>query len=220
MATYWNDGLDAGQWVTIITSASSVLVTLIVAVIAARLAHRYAVRQANIAQDYHLAQARMLHNTTVQTDRLRREIAALEQVWSLLAYMSDKKSDQAIIHWQTQRQGNQKITHYYFAPQPLKTFALQKTSEVFYQQHTGLFISNTVRDLMFGYRAIIMGFYMAHQVAIDNGDSELIAITNTEQVEKLKNIYTELNTLLRQELEQRYAKLLVPDTPLRGGNAR
>lgn len=220
MATYWNDGLDAGQRVTIITSVLSVLMTLIVAFIAARLAHRYAVRQAQIAHDYHLAQARMLHNTTVQTDRLRREIAALEQVWSLLAYMSDKKSDQAIIHWQTQRQGNQKITQYYFAPQPLKTFALQKTSEVFYQQHAGLFLSNTVRDLLFGYRAIIMGFYMAHQAAIDNGDSDLIAINNAEQVEKLKSIYTELNTLLRQELEQRYAKLLVPDTPLQGGNAR
>ena len=68
--------------------------------------------------------------------------------------------------------------------------------------------------------SIIMGFYMAHQAAIDNGDSDLIAINNAEQVEKLKSIYTELNTLLRQELEQRYAKLLVPDTPLQGGNAR
>ena len=214
MATYWNDGLDAGQWVTIATSASSVVVTLIVAVIAARLAHRYAVRQAQIAHDNQLAQNRMVHNTTVQTDRLRREIAALEQVWALLAYMSDKKSDKAIIHWQTERQGQQKVIHYSFHPPLLKTFVLQKTSDVFYQQHAGLFISEAVRDLIFAYRAILMGFYMAHQTDIDNGCSELINITNPEQAEKLKNIYTQLNALLRQELDQRYAKLHLPDTVL------
>lgn len=190
-ASYWNDGLDASQWISLFGS----LVTLAGVVMAAYLAHRYTVRQ-----------ARLVHDTTIRADRLRREIAALEDVWALLAYMSDKKSDKAIIHWRTDRKaGSSK--EYFFHVRNLEQFCLRELNGVFYQRHAGLFISSEVRDLLYGYRAIAMGFYFPLKSDASIPEDQLIRIEKPEQAEKLKAIYDELNSALRKELDARYAAL-------------
>ena len=113
-ASYWNDGLDASQWVALGGSVLSALVTVVAVGIAAYLAHNYAVRQ-----------GKLTHNTTIRADRLRREIKALEDVWGLLAYMSDKKSDKAIIHWQKDRSTDGE-TLYFFHFKNLEQFCLRE----------------------------------------------------------------------------------------------
>jgi hypothetical protein len=196
-ASYWNDGLDASQWVALGGSVLSALVTVAAVGIAAYLAHNYAVRQ-----------GQLIHNTAIRTDRLRREIKALEDVWALLAYMSDKKSDKAIIHWQKDRStGGEAL--YFFHFKNLEQFCLHEMNDVFYQRHAGLFISNEVRDLLYGYRALVMGFYFAHKDDTNIPADSLIRINKPEQAEKLKTLYADLNRTLREELNQRYSSLTV-----------
>lgn len=165
-------------------------------VIAAWLAYMFATRQ-----------SRITHNTTIRTDRLRREIAALEAVWALLAYMSDKKSDKAIIHWIKHSRDGTDIQYFYHFGH-LERFMLHELSEVFYQQHAGLFVSKEVRDLVYGYRAVAAGFYFAHRAEAVNAEG-LTPIDKPEQAEKLKGIYEQLNQQLRLELDQRYRALEV-----------
>lgn len=189
--SYWNDGLDAGQWISILGS----VVTLVGVGVAAYLSHQYAVRQGTLT-----------HNTAIRTDRLRREIAALEDIWALLAYMSDKKSDKAIIHWQKDRKAGGE-TVYFFHFNNLEQFCLREVSEVFYQHHAGLFIAPAIRDLLYDYRTVAMGFYFAHKDDAAIPDNGLIKINKPEQAEKLKKIYDDLNRALRAELDERYKAL-------------
>ena len=229
-ASYWNDGLDASQWVALGGSVLSALVTVVAVGIAAYLAHNYAVKQGKLAHTFALKQEELAHdfavkqeklahdlavkqeelthNTAIRTDRLRREITALEDVWGLLAYMSDKKSDKAIIHWQKDRSTGGE-TLYFFHFKNLEQFCLHEVSEVFYQRHAGLFISNEVRDLLYGYRTLAITFYFAHKNDSAIPEDSLIRINKSEQAEKLKKIYDDLNRLLREELNQRYAALTV-----------
>lgn len=201
-ATYWNDGWTTSEWLSLFSS----IVSLIGIGLAAWLAHRYNQRQAQTAHEHNQQQAKSAYLTTVRADRLRREIKALEDVWTLLAYMSDQKSDKAIIHWLHQRKtGEDK--QYFFHFDHLQQFCLHEVSTMFYQRHAGLFISNEIRDLVFAYRRIAMGFYMEHYQDKELPENRLILIKNAEQAKKLKDMYDKLNTRLRQEMEARYAAL-------------
>ncbi|MEZ5535214.1 MAG: hypothetical protein R3F02_06270 [Thiolinea sp.] len=81
----------------------------------------------------------MAHNIAVRSDRLRREISALEAVWELLEYMTQRKNDKAIIRWQTERdEKGRKNKTYFFHYQNLEEFMFRKISDVFYRQHAGL----------------------------------------------------------------------------------
>lgn len=231
-------GFDWSDIATLIAGGLGAVTTLIAAGFAAWLAYRYAVRQLRIAhhqairqhrqvhqqalrQDastqqlahqYALAQDKTAHNIAVRSDRLRREINALEAVWELLAYMSDKKSNKAIIHFLNRRdaEGKKHVTHF-FHYHNLEHFMLDAQSDVFYQQHAGLFMPDDIRDLVYSYRSVAAGFYFAAQ-RDDNltiPDSGLLPINKPEQVNKLKGIYDELNARLREELEKRYHALEV-----------
>lgn len=194
-ASYWNDGLDAGQWISIGGSLLSALVAVVAVTVAARLANHYTIQQGNLTR-----------TTTIRADRLRREITALEDVWALLAYMSDKKSDKAIIHWRKDRKSGAG-KEYFFHYGNLEQFCLREVNEAFYQRHAGLFISSKIRDLLYGYRAVAMGFYFAHKDDTNIPDDKLIRIEKPEQAEKLQAIYDDLNSALRKELDERYAAL-------------
>ncbi len=155
-----------------------------------------------------LRQSQIQHNKAIRTDLLRREINALEAVWTLLAYLSDKKSAKAIIHWKRNSQAGTTQYFYHFAN--LEYFMLHALSEVFYQQHAGLFISDQLRDLLYAYRSVVAGFYFPHHKTADSeAEPELTLIKKPEQVEKLKSIYTALNACLREELKQCYQRLQV-----------
>ena len=158
-----------------------------------------------------IEQSRVNHNIMVNTDRLRREIAALEAVWELLEYMTQRKNDKAIIRWWTERDEEGKKTKtYFFHHQNLEAFMFRKISGVFYQQHAGLFISNKVRDLVNSYRSVAGEFYFAHQRSnLEVPDGGLILINSPKKAVGLEGIYDELNALLRVELEERYTALKV-----------
>lgn len=163
---------------------------------------------AYLAYRFALRQSRIQHNKAIRTDLLRREIDALESVWALLVYLSDKKSAKAIIHWQ--RDSKAGTTQYFYHFANLEYFMLHGLSEVFYQKHAGLFISKEVRDLLYAYRSVVAGFYFSHRKAAE-GEPEpaLTLIEKPEQVEKLKSIYAELNACLRADLERCYQRLQV-----------
>lgn len=187
----WGLKFEAGE----ITDLTVGILGFLGLLVAAWLAYRFATLQ-----------ARQVHNTSIRTDRLRREISALEAVWALMAYMSEKKSAKAIIHWQkNNREGGE--TQYFYHYANLERFMLHELGEVFYAQHAGLFISNQVRDLLYAYRAVAAGFYFSRPAATTPRADGLTAIQQPEQVEKLKQIYADLNRLLREELEQRYRSL-------------
>lgn len=189
----WGIQLEAGE----LTDLTVGVLGFCGVVVAAVLAYHFATKQ-----------SRQVHNTAIRTDRLRREIAALEAVWTLLAYMSDKKSDKAILHWTKDNKAGG-ATQYFYHYANLERFLLQELSAVFYQQHAGLFISEQVRDLLYAYRAVVAGFYFSHPNTAQASAEGLTLINKPEQVEKLKALYADLNRQLRMEIEQRYRALEV-----------
>lgn len=231
------DVLSWSDWATIIAGGLGALATLIAVCIAAWLAYRYAVRQMRIAHhqsirqqrqihnqnlrqeektqqlthQYALEQNKTAHNIAVRSDRLKREISALEAIWGLLIYMSTKKSNKAIIHWESKRgKGGKKEISYFFHYRNLEYFLLHALSDVFYQQHAGLFIPSDIRDQVYGYRASAAIFYFdVQRKKTEIPENSLLPIIQSEQAKQLERIYHELNQRLREELKERYQALEV-----------
>lgn len=197
---YWDAMGHPQAWASIIGRLVAALATVLGVLIAAYLTYRYALKK-----------ERITHNTEVHVDRLKREIAALESAWTLLAYMSQRKNQHAIVHWEMQRgEGGKKDKRYFYHFENLERYCLTAHSDVVYAQHAGLFISKDIRDRVNGFRALVGTLYMDHlrtNPAVT--DSGLYPIRKKEQAEKMAQCFDDINAALRQELEQRYKALEV-----------
>ncbi len=169
--------------------------TVISVSIAAYLAYRYARKHGDFR-----------HNTEIRVERLRREIDALESLWELLAYMTDRESGCAIVRWRKSQDGN-KI--YYFNFENLKAFLLTKVSEIFYSRHAGLHIPTDIGSRLFEYHSILMGLYLRYADSPPDPSGPLIVLENPALIERLQVAYRELNAALRARLETRYHLLSV-----------
>jgi hypothetical protein len=165
--------------------------------IAAYLTYRYA-RKHSASQ----------HNTEIRVEQLRRQIDALETIWELLAYMTDRESGCAIVRWRKGRDGSKT---FYFDFENLKVFLLSKVSETFYTRHAGLHIPSAISAQLFEYHSILMGLYLRYADAPPGPGGPPIVIENPELIEKLQSAYRGLNAALREELASRYRLLSIDD---------
>jgi len=191
---YWQKIGHPEAWASIVGGGLTALVTLLSVLIASILTYRFTLRH-----------SRVVHGTAVRADRLRREIDALEQIWSLLAYMSMQESEKTIVRWREDRQKNRT---YFVHFGNLKHFLLHEMSRAFYHEHAGLFMPKEIRDRIFDYGGSLMGLYLRYE---DDGEvtgESLIELENRRLIEKLENAYGELNRDLKKELEERYGCLL------------
>ncbi len=190
---YWEQAGKPEIWLNGLGDLLGAIVTLLSVGIAAYLTYRFTRKHSALT-----------HNTQIRVERLRHKIRALEAVWSLLAYMSQQRSDKAIIRWRkSNKNGAKKVYDYHFPS--LAHFYLEAVSDVFYAQHAGLHLPNEVRDLLYQYVHAIAPLYYAHIRNGKNGD--LVPISNPEIAEKLHQIYQQLNRCLKEELGKTYDDL-------------
>jgi len=192
---YWQQIGKPEVWLTSFSTWLGMFVTLFSVAIAAWLTYRYTRRNAILS-----------HNTQVRVERLRHRIAALEAVWSLLAYMSQRRSDKAIIRWQQNKKEAEGKRYYYYFPS-LETFYLHAVSEVFYDQHAGLHLPADIRDLVFRYVHAVAPLYYAH--LRQGGQDDVGIVKNPVIAEKLHELYRQLNERLKRELDATYQALEV-----------
>lgn len=129
----------------------------------------------------------------------------MEQIWSLLAYMSMQESKKTIVRWREDRLKNKTYFVHYGN---LKHFLLHEMSRVFYHEHAGLYMPKEIRDQIFDYGGSLMGLYLRYENDDEVTDESLIELENRRLIEKLESAYEELNRELKKELEERYGRLL------------
>lgn len=195
--SYWEAIGQPQLWGTIVGRLITGIVALVSVLIASYMTYRYVLRNNKTS-----------HNTEVKVDRLKREIEALENTWSLLAYMSDKKSNYAILHW-TKDSRVPEDKQYFVHFKNLEYFCLKAVNEVFYQRHAGLFLPNTIRDQLFAYRNKVGTLYFWHKDDDTIPEDGLILIKKQSHATELIAMYSQLNTSLKAELDKRYEHMSV-----------
>ena len=184
---YWIKQQHPEGWAILVGGLLTALGTLIAVIIAAFLTHRYT-----------LQQKRLAHNTSIRADILKRRIDALENLWSLLSYISFAESETAIVRWREEKKGERK---YYVQIGNLRRFILSEVSQTIYKKSAGLHIPKHIRDDFFDYQGSLMGLYMRYQ---DEPDDALIQIKNPKLINKLRDAYQHLNKVLKTELNHCY----------------
>jgi hypothetical protein len=185
--------VDPTIWASIIGGALTSVATVAAVVVAAVLAYRH-------ARDHSKRQ----HSTSINVDRLRREIDALERVWSLLAFVTFAENDVAVVRYREDRQKNRT---YYVNLANLRRFILTEVRTTFYTGHAGLHLPNAIRDELFEYQGSLMGLYLRYETA-NEADTPLIELENANLIKKLRDHDHTLNAALKAELEKRYREML------------
>jgi len=195
---YWQSIGHPEAWGGILTAAATLaiaLATVLAVIVAAIMSHRYAKKQSSAQQ-----------NELIRQDKLKRKIKALEDVWGLLAYMSQQRSKYAVILWEKDRKkGGEK--KYLFHFENFEILFTQKVSDVFYQQHAGLHLPETIRDQVFGYLHAAAFLYFPLKNQKSKREDGLFEIQKPEIAEGLKDKYEQLNKDLKQELDKTYEEL-------------
>ena len=193
--SYWDSIKHPEAWGGVFTGLATIaiaLATVIAVIVAAIMAYRHTKKLAAAT-----------HNESIRHDKLQRKIKALEDIWSLLAYMSPQRSQSAIIQW-SKRKGK-KI--YFFHFDNLERFFMQEVSQVFYKRHAGLHISKEIRDQVFEYLHKAGVLYFCHHDKNNHPADSLIELKEQSKAKELINIYHSLNHNLKQELEDCYQQL-------------
>lgn len=195
---YWQSIGHPEAWVGILTAAATfaiALATVLAVIVAAFMSYRYAKKQ-SIAQQ----------NELIRQDKLKRKIKALEDVWGLLAYMSQQRSKYAVILWEKdKKKGGEK--KYLFHFENFERLFMQKVSDIFYQQHAGLHLPEAIREQVFGYLHAAAFLYFPLKNQKSEREDGLFEIEKPEIAENLKTIYDQLNNDLKQELDKTYKAL-------------
>ena len=173
---HWHGLGELDAYAAFSTGLLTGIVTLISVLVAAWLTYRYAKKQ-----------SRLTHNVQIDVDQLRRKIEALEKIWTLLAYTSDRESDHTIFFWR-EKEGNPDKKNYYMHIGRLRELLRVRIGEVFFKESAGLFLPNNVRDLLFAYANKLMGLHLRYE------SLELTAETSVQRL-KSERLYTELNQI-------------------------
>lgn len=195
--SHWEKLGELDAFAAISVGLVTAAITLVSVIFAAWLAYRYTRRQNRLA-----------HNVQINADLLKRKIDALEKVWTLLAYMSDRESDYAIFFWRLKKDNPDK-KDYFMHIGRLRELLRVKIGEVYFMQHAGLFLPHEVRDLLFAYANKLMGLYLPYE-------SRVITLENCIEPLKSERLYLELNDIntslreaIKEELSKSYEQLKV-----------
>lgn len=191
---YWEQQGHPEAWANVVGNGFMAIATVVGVGVAAWLAYHFTKRH---SQQGHL--------TDIRSDKLRREINALESMWELLAYMAEKESDYTILRYIQDRETKQN-TYYVHFPR-LQEFLLFKRPEVFYQGHAGLHLSDAVKQLFFSYHGTLMSIYFAEKSKEETPENVLRKLKKQAIAQELKSAYCNFHQLLKTELDDKY-KLL------------
>ncbi len=180
-------------WTVFVNSLPSGFFTFISAALAAFLAYRFAVKHSKI-----------LHNTTIKGDRLRREIDALEKIWGLLIYIAPNENEKSIIRWRN-IPNNEKA--YFFHYGNLCWYVKAEVSQVIYREYSGLYMPEKIKEPFFSLKNILMEIYIRYENDESINEDSLIPVENPEFVKVINARYQYLNMKIKDELEQRYKRL-------------
>lgn len=159
--------------------------------VAVYLAYRYAIRQMHTQTQIQITQ-----------DRNQRHADALQSAWHLLQYMTPTENQHAILHFERTGKGSTAQDQYYIHLANAQRFIQEILPQVFYQQHSGLYWSKELKDIVFEYRSILYGVCLKEKT----NTAERVLLENAELVSKLKTSYEQMHQLLKTELDALYEK--------------
>ncbi|TAJ12700.1 hypothetical protein DMA11_11920 [Marinilabiliaceae bacterium JC017] len=118
---------------------------------------------------------------------------ALLATWSLMAYLTHEENDRTIFVHRTDEAGNRKLC---FRRQQAKEFCNQLCGIHYHQGH-GVFMSNEVRDLLFGMKRNLHKLLDAER----NNPNDTIPLKNGRKLKEKNQVFDELSRLLKAKVK-------------------
>ena len=109
--------------------------------------------------------------------------------------MTDVENPKAVLVWE--KIANEKV--YALRLKQAREYMIQ-LSGVFYEHGCGILLEKKVKELCYEYRNLLYGVLLTTKNA--QGADTTIRLKNQELVSRMKDVYNELNTELRKELEK------------------
>ncbi len=125
----------------------------------------------------------------------QKRLDGLLNTWSLLQYITEVENPKAVMLWE--KTGGETV--YYLRPKQAREYIVA-LGETFYENGYGLLLGRGIKELLYEYRGHLYGVLLKSQSRQDGNDR--IVLENDELVKRMKEIYNELNTELRKELEK------------------
>lgn len=125
----------------------------------------------------------------------QKKLDGLLKAWSLLAYITEVENPKAVMLWGKNASG----TTYYIRPEQAREY-VAALGKLFYEDGYGLLLGRSVKELLYEYRGHLYGVLL--KAKDERGSDDRIKLENEELVNRLKEIYNELNAELREELEK------------------
>jgi gas vesicle protein len=122
----------------------------------------------------------------------QKRLDALLKAWSLLAYITETENPKSVLIWEK----DGKDTKYYLRPQQAKDY-ITSLSETFYGDGYGLLLGRDIKSLFYEYRSL--SYKVLNTVS---EQSENIRLKNDKLAERMREIYNELNSKLREKVEK------------------
>lgn len=124
----------------------------------------------------------------------QKHLDALSKVWSLMAYITEVENPKSVMLWEKDK--NETV---YYIKKRLASAYMDALSEIFYECGYGLLLERGIKELLYEYRGHLYGVLLK-----DKGEQEndRVKIENPELVNRIKEIYHELNSELRKELKK------------------
>lgn len=127
----------------------------------------------------------------IEREKYNRTLNALQQCWTLLAYMSEVENDKSILIYQ-QPKGSKERT-YYLRRQQADSF-MKLLPDLFYTQGHGLYLPREVRPLLYQYRAQLYGILLREK----NDTQQSIKLDNAEMIKSMLDTHQQLVVILRK----------------------
>jgi hypothetical protein len=132
-------------------------------------------------------------NVLLMRKKYDRVLDAHEAIWALLVFTTDVENHQSILAFTRDKQ---QVDTWYFRPKNAQKW-LEKLPVIFYENSSGLYLNQSVKNLLFEYRNHIFGLLLKHKA----DTNEQIEITNPELLTRLKAIHQELAAKLKEVLD-------------------
>ena len=158
-----------------------VLATILSVPLSVWLTYRYALKQKD-REPY----------AALRAAKYQRQLDALQQCWSLLAYMAETENSRSIVVWE--RTGS--TDRYYIRWAQLAEFRGQ-LEQLFYTSGHGLYLSKEIKQLLFEYRSQIYGLALKHGHPATGREE----IRKVELAKRLYAIYDSLVFQIRAQNE-------------------
>jgi hypothetical protein len=126
--------------------------------------------------------------------KYERKLAAIEECWKLLAYLTETENDRAILIWG--QVSSDKPKTYSINVENAKAY-INGLSACFYGTGLGIYLSKETKELLFEYRGIIYSFLLG----VIKRKETLINVDNDKMNKRMLEIHKELVLQMKKETE-------------------